>query len=144
MSLAARKAFTFLTGGALSFNFWVGEMLLGTVLPIILLLNKKTRSLPNWRMLALVLVIGGVVAYRWDTNISGLMIVLSYLPGEPAIAYTSYRPSLIELLTGAGIVGFGLLAFSIGVRYLRVVDHANAENMPEEARIIEALPAPGD
>ncbi len=32
-----------LTGGALSFNFWIGEILLGAVIPIILLLNKRTR-----------------------------------------------------------------------------------------------------
>ena len=72
-----------LTGGPLSFNFWVGEILLGIVIPMLFLLNKRTRSLPFWRMLALLLVVGGVVAYRWDTNISGLLIVLSYLPGEP-------------------------------------------------------------
>ena len=77
-----------LTAGNLSFNFWIGEMLLGAVVPIILLLNKRTRSLPLWRMLALALVVGGVVAYRWDTNISGLLITLSYLPGEPAVAYS--------------------------------------------------------
>ena len=29
------------------------------------------------------------------------MIILSYLPGEPAVAYTAYHPSLIEILTGA-------------------------------------------
>lgn len=125
-----------LTGGALSFNFWVGEIALGIVVPMIILVMKRTRSLPFWRMLALLLVVGGVAAYRWDTNISGLMIVLSYLPGAPSIAYTTYRPSLIEFLAGAGIVSFGLLAFSLGVRYLKVVDHRGTEihvreRMPE-------------
>ncbi len=81
-----------LTGGALSFNFWVGEILLGAVVPIILLLNKRTRALPLWRMLAMLLVVGGVVAYRWDTNLSGLLIYLSYLPGEPTVAYAAYSP----------------------------------------------------
>ncbi|MCX6037771.1 MAG: polysulfide reductase NrfD [Chloroflexi bacterium] len=102
-----------LTGGPLSFNFWIGEIFLGAVVPIILLLNKRTRALPLWRMLALALVVGGVVAYRWDTNLSGLFIILSYLPGEPAVTYTAYSPSLIEFLTGAGIIGYGLLAFSL-------------------------------
>ncbi len=133
-----------LTGGPLSFNFWVGEMLIGTVIPIFLLLNKKTRSLPLWRMLALLMVVGGVVAYRWDTNISGLLIVLSYLPGEPTIAYTTYHPSIIEFLAGGGIISFGLLAFSLGVRYLKVVDHRSTlvhavESQPQR---IEELPVP--
>ncbi len=133
-----------LTGGPLSFNFWIGEMLLGTVVPIILLLNKRTRALPLWRMLALALVVGGVVAYRWDTNLSGLFIILSYLPGEPAISYTAYRPSLIEFLAGAGIISYGLLAFSLGVRYLKVVDHSLKTNRAAESRIGETVPVTGD
>ena len=74
-------------------------------------------------MIALAMVVGGVVAYRWDVNLSGLLVVLSYLPGEPAVSYTSYTPSLIEFMAGMGVVGFGLTAFSLGVRYLKVVDH---------------------
>ncbi|MFA5810605.1 MAG: NrfD/PsrC family molybdoenzyme membrane anchor subunit [Thermoleophilia bacterium] len=133
-----------LTGGALSFNFWIGEILLGAVVPIILLLNKRTRALPLWRMLAMAMVVGGVVAYRWDTNLSGLLIILSYLPGEPAVAYTAYRPSLIEFLSGAGIVGYGLLAFSLGVRYLKVVDHNLAKAHAEEPKAVVAIPVTGD
>ncbi len=133
-----------LTGGALSFNFWIVEMLLGTVVPIILLLNKRTRALPLWRMAALAMVVAGVVAYRWDTNLSGLLIILSYLPGEPAVAYTAYHPSLIEFLAGGGIISYGLLAFSLGVRYLKVVDHNMAKARTETSKVIEAIPVTGD
>jgi Ni/Fe-hydrogenase subunit HybB-like protein len=133
-----------LTQGALSFNFWAGEILLGAVIPIILLFNKQTRALPVWRMLAMVLVIGGVVAYRWDTNLSGLLVYLSYLPGQPTVAYAAYHPSLIEFLAGGGIVSYGLLAFSLGVRYLRVVDHNVVKVHEVEVKVIEALPVPGD
>jgi Ni/Fe-hydrogenase subunit HybB-like protein len=86
--------------------------------------------------------VGGVAAYRWDTNISGLLIVLSYLPGEPAITYTAYRPSLIEFLAGGGIVSFGLLAFSLGVRYLRVVDHHGMEVHAVSPKVVEKVPVP--
>jgi Ni/Fe-hydrogenase subunit HybB-like protein len=133
-----------LTQGALSFNFWAGEILLGAAIPIILLLNKRTRALPVWRMLAMVLVIGGVVAYRWDTNLSGLLVYLSYLPGQPLVAYAAYHPSLIEFLAGGGIVSFGLLAFSLGVRYLKVVEHNVVKDQVLESNIIEALPVPGN
>jgi Ni/Fe-hydrogenase subunit HybB-like protein len=133
-----------LTGGALSFNFWVGEILLGLIAPIFILLNKRTRALPFWRMLALLLVVGGVVAYRWDTNISGLMIIVPYLPGEFGIAYTTYTPSLIEFLSAAGIISFGLLAFSLGVRYLRVVDYKSAHVQLSEpiSHGIDEVPVP--
>jgi Ni/Fe-hydrogenase subunit HybB-like protein len=130
-----------LTGGVLSFNFWFGEILLGIVLPIILLLNKKTRMIPALRMLALILVVGGVVAYRWDTNLSGLLVLVSYLPGEPTVSYTMYRPSLVEWLAGSGIISYGLMLFSIGVRYLHVVDHTIYD--VEHVTATEQVPAHG-
>jgi Ni/Fe-hydrogenase subunit HybB-like protein len=33
----------------------------------------------------------------------------------------------VEILSGAGVVAYGLLAFSLGVRYLNVVDHRGVE-----------------
>jgi Ni/Fe-hydrogenase subunit HybB-like protein len=121
-----------LTRGALSFNFWVIELALGAVVPIIILLNPRTRAMPLLRMVALGCVAMGVVAYRWDTNLSGLMVILSYAPGEAAVYYTSYRPSLIEIAAGLGIVGYALALLSFGIRYLKVVDHTSAEeHVPE-------------
>ena len=114
-----------LTSGPLSFNFWIGEILLGIIVPMILLLNSRTRNMPFWRMLAMLLVVGGVVAYRWDTNLSGFLVVLSYLPGQPAVTYTKYVPSLIEFLAGFGVIAYGIMAVSLGVRYLKVVDHSD-------------------
>lgn len=141
-----------LTSGPLSFNFWVGEILLGIVTPMVLLLKKSTRSIPIWRMLAMAMVVGGVVAYRWDTNLSGFLVVLSYLPGQPAITYTRYFPSLIEFMAGFGVVAYGVLAVSLGVRYLKVVDHSEVhEEVHIEEHVIEdshdfeiakALPTP--
>jgi Ni/Fe-hydrogenase subunit HybB-like protein len=116
-----------LTKGPLAFNFWFGEILLGILVPMILLLNRKTRINPFWRMAALLMVVGGVVAYRWNINLSGALVVLSYLPGQPTVSYTSYTPSLIEWAIGLGVIAYGFLAFSLGVRYLRVVDHRYTE-----------------
>jgi Ni/Fe-hydrogenase subunit HybB-like protein len=111
------------TQGPLSFNFWVGEILLGAVIPIFILLKKSLRRNPVLRMLALLLVVGGIVAYRWDTNLAGQMVLLTYLPQEISARYTEYFPSAIEFITGAGIVAYGLFVFTIGVRYFKVVDH---------------------
>ena len=127
----------FLTKGPFAFNFWVVEMLLGMIVPMTLLLYRPTRMHRFWRMLALLLVAAGVVVFRWDTNITGQLVVMPYMTGQ-AIAYTSYRPSPIEILTGAAIVAYGLAAFSIGVKYLRVVDHTLIEE--EHAHVkVEAV-----
>jgi Ni/Fe-hydrogenase subunit HybB-like protein len=124
-----------LTSGALSFNFWVLEMLFGIAVPMVLLLNQRTRSQRFWRMLAFALIVIGVITYRWDINLSGLLVVMSYLPGEQLVAYTSYRPAFVEWSAGFGVIAFGLLAFSLGVRYLRVVDHRLTETEHETVKV---------
>ena len=111
------------TQGPLSFNFWIGEILFGAVIPIFILLKKNLRRNPVARMLALLLVVGGIVAYRWDTNLAGQLVLLTYLPQEISARYTEYFPSAIEFITAAGVVAYGLFVFTIGVRYFKVVDH---------------------
>jgi Ni/Fe-hydrogenase subunit HybB-like protein len=120
--------------GPLAFNFWIVEMFLGMIVPMILLLYTPARMNRFWRMIALFLIAGGVIAFRWDINISGFLVVMPYVPGQ-AIAYTSYRPSIIEILTGSAIIAYGLTAFSLGVKYLRVVDHTLVEK--EHETVIE-------
>ena len=124
-----------LTQGPLSFNFWVGEIFLGIVVPMIILLRPGLRRLPVLRMIALGLIVGGVVAYRWDTNLAGQLIVLTYLPQEIVARYTRYFPSLIEIVAGAGVIAYGLLAFTLGARYLNVVDH-------QDVAEVKVLPHP--
>jgi len=106
-----------LTKGPLAFNFWLGEIILGGIVPMVILLRKKWRSHPGYRMLALALIVSGVVAYRWDVNLSGQMIIMPYISNAFTTLYTSYVPSFIEIVVGAGIVAYGLLAFSLGVKY---------------------------
>lgn len=128
-----------LTSGPLSFNFWVGEMLLGAAIPIVILLKASLRR--NWllRAAALAMVVGGVIAFRWDTNLAGQLVVLSYLPQDIGVRYTAYVPSLIEVISGAGVIAYGLLALTLGIRYLNVIDH----RMPHEAEAgREARPVP--
>jgi Ni/Fe-hydrogenase subunit HybB-like protein len=129
------EAFEILTKGTLSFNFWFGEMIFGALLPTFILLYKPTRLSPFWRMLGLAMIVGGVVAFRFDTNIVGFLAVISYLPGEAMVSYTSYTPSLVEWAAGLGIIAYGLLAFSLGVKYLRVVDHRLTSEVHETVRV---------
>src|SRR6266496_618221 len=123
-----------MTKGPLAFNFWIGEMLLGMIVPTFLLLYKPTRQNPFWRMVGLFLVAAGVVAFRWDTNISGFLVVMPFVPGQ-AIGYTNYFPSLVEFLSGGAIIAYGLTAFSLGVKYLRVVDHTLIEGEHEKVHV---------
>jgi len=129
------EAFEILTKGTLSFNFWFGEMIFGALIPTFILLYKPARLSPLWRMLGLAMIVGGVVAFRFDTNIVGFLAVISYLPGETVVSYTSYTPSLVEWASAMGIVSYGLLAFSLGVKYLRVVDHRITSEIHETVHV---------
>jgi menaquinone reductase, integral membrane subunit len=137
------EGLSLLTSGTLSFNFWIVEMLLGAVVPMIILINKKTRMNPILRMAALILIVGGVVAYRWDTNLTGLLVMVSYLPGDLTVSYTMYHPSIVEWIAGLGIISYGLTLFSLGVRYLHVVDHRIYEAEHETVKVtsIESVTA---
>jgi Ni/Fe-hydrogenase subunit HybB-like protein len=122
-----------ITQGPLAFNFWVGEIVLGAVIPIVILLRSEWRRNRILRMLALALVVTGIAAYRWDTTLAGQMVVVNYLPQELVARYTSYFPSLIEIVSGLGVVAYGALAVTLGIRYLGVVDHTMEPESETEA-----------
>jgi Ni/Fe-hydrogenase subunit HybB-like protein len=42
---------------------------------------------------------------------------------KDSLVFTSYMPSMIEIITAMGIVAIGLLLFTLGVKYLKIVDH---------------------
>jgi Ni/Fe-hydrogenase subunit HybB-like protein len=121
---ARTEGLNLLTQGPLSFNFWVGEMILGIIIPMIILLSSRLRRHKPLQILALILVVGGLVAYRWDINLVGQLVVYGALPQQIIPQYTQYMPSLIEILVTLGVIAYGVLAFTFGVRYLRVVNHS--------------------
>lgn len=121
------EALHLLTKGQLAFNFWFGEIILGAAIPIVILLTPRLRRHTLLRMFALALVVGGLVAYRWDVNLLGQLVVPTMKVMETTPLYTTYTPSLIEYIAGAGVVAYGLLAFTLGVRYLGVIDHSRRE-----------------
>ena len=121
------EAFTMLTSGAFALNFWGFEMLIGILIPMIILLSDRLRRQPYLHWLALIGVVVGLIAYRWDTNMVGQLVVFSYLPEQSVALFTTYTPALIEWQVGLGVIAFGLLGFTIGVKFLGVVDHRGSE-----------------
>ena len=113
--------------------------MLGMVMPAILLLIPYFRRNERLRMLALVLVALGVVAYRWDTNLVGQLVVFGTVPGSDVPLFTNYTPSLVEILTGVGVIAYGLLAVTFGVRYLNVIHHGEVVEAPAKASVPAAM-----
>ena len=120
--------------GPLAVSFWFGEIFLGALIPSIILLKSSWRRNFNLRSLALCLVVLGVIAYRWDLNLSGQLIVMSSNPLGLDIFFTRYTPSLIEVFVGLGIVSYGILAVIMGIQYLGIVDHGVASQKGNDTK----------
>jgi len=133
------EALYILTRGRLAFNFWWLEIILGMLVPATILLLPQFRRKENLRMIALALIAVGVVAYRWNTNLVGQLVVFGTVPGSDVPLFTHYTPSLVEILTGAGVIAYGLLAVTIGVRYLNVIHHGEGVEAPAEASVPAAM-----
>lgn len=100
-------------------TFWWLEVLLGAVIPGFILLNAVTRRNDRAVMIALGLIIMGVVVNRWNVNLSGLIAPPEWSPGVLGnVVATPYIPSLVEVCVSIGVLGYALLAFTLGVRYL--------------------------
>jgi Ni/Fe-hydrogenase subunit HybB-like protein len=133
------EALAILTQGRLAFNFWGLEIVFGLVIPAILLIVAGSRRHEGLQIVALALVVIGVIAFRWDTNLVGQLVVFGQVPGSEVPVFTNYMPSLIEILTGAGVLAYGLLAVTFGVRYLNVIDHGSIVEAPAEATLPTAM-----
>jgi Ni/Fe-hydrogenase subunit HybB-like protein len=117
-----------MTNGLMQWNFWLGEMLLGVIIPVVILLSPRRRADDRLLMLALALIVMGVILFRWDTNIAGQLFMVAYTPSTTApVLGQIYSPNWVEWAAGLGVVAYGLLFFSLGARFLPVFTPATHE-----------------
>jgi molybdopterin-containing oxidoreductase family membrane subunit len=102
-------------------TFWWIEILLAGLVPAILLLYPRTNRSDRNILFATSLVVLGVIINRWNTTLSGLVAPPQWSPGVLGnLSVVSYSPTLIEIAVGLGIIGYALMAFTIGVRHLPI------------------------
>lgn len=100
-------------------SFWLVEVFLGAFVPAVLLLWPRTRKNDGFLMLAAVLAIVGVVVNRWNVTLSGLIVPMDWSPGvAETFSVNAYRPSWIEWGIASLVLGYVLMAFTLGLRYL--------------------------
>ena len=101
------------------FGFWVGEVILGIVLPVAFFLMPRFNRRPIYLVTGALLATLGIVINRWNVTVSGLTVPLAYSPG---VLYHSppgsYSPSLTEWGVVIGIIGYVLLMLTLGLRFL--------------------------
>lgn len=102
-------------------TFWLLEVILGGVIPIIILLYRPFRRNDRYVLVALALVVMGVTVNRWNVTLSGLVAPPQWSPGVIGnTIVAAYAPSWVEISVAIGIIGYALLALSFGMRYLPI------------------------
>jgi len=108
-------------------TFWWLEMILGGLIPAFILLYPSLRRNDRALMIGLGLIVMAVVVNRWNVTLSGLVVPPEWSPGVlGGVLAASYFPTWTEVAVSIGILGYGLLAFTLGVKYLPIFRRVRA------------------
>lgn len=119
--------FVLLTGGVYTFVFWVIQVGLGSVLPMVLIYRAATPIPRNRAAQAAALVILGGFAQLYVIVIGGQAYPMEIFPGHDVSSSffdgqtASYAPSLPEIALGLGGIALALLATFLGAKILRIL-----------------------
>jgi Ni/Fe-hydrogenase subunit HybB-like protein len=123
----------FLFEGLNAVLFWGGMMLVGSLIPALLLFNRKTGTTVPWIVFSSVLVVLGVLCERYLIVIPGLSHPPDLLPGMEIVGsplqegIAPYVATPLEILQALGVLSFISLIFALGLKYLPL--------LPTEARV---------
>jgi len=102
-----------------NFAFWVGEIVIGIVIPVILFLVPRFNRNPALLVVGGISATLGILINRWNVTVSGLFVPLAYSPGtQYVLPAGNYFPNMIEIAIGLGIIGYALAMLTLGVKYL--------------------------
>jgi Ni/Fe-hydrogenase subunit HybB-like protein len=112
-------------------TFWWLEVFLGAVVPVIILLHPQLRRNERAVIGALALVIMGVIVNRWNVTLSGLVVPPDWSPGVlGGVLAASYFPTITEVAVTLGVLGYGLMAFTLGAKFLPIFSTAKSHAAP--------------
>jgi molybdopterin-containing oxidoreductase family membrane subunit len=134
------ERFILLDGGVFTTLFWVGQIIIGTLVPLAMLLHPSLGASSKSVLWAALLIILGGFAQLYVIIIGGQAFPLDLFPGLQETssffdgAIHHYQPSLPEFLLGMGGIGIAMLITTIAVRVLHFIPqddfkHVNAEAM---------------
>jgi molybdopterin-containing oxidoreductase family membrane subunit len=122
----AVEAFILRDGGIFTTLFWVGQIVIGCVVPLVILLSSLGKQ-RTWIMIACALIILGGIVQMYVTIIGAQAYPLDMFPGlvEKSSFFDgevhSYSPSLPELFLGLGGVAIALLVTVFAIKVLRLL-----------------------
>ena len=128
-------------GAEVTALFWIVQIGLGSLLPIVVLTRPRLRTRARWVAVSAALAVAGGLAQIYVIIIGGQAFPLLVFPDSEVLASSffdgvaaSYRPSRLELMLGiAGVAGAGLIV-ALALKVLRLLPQSLAD---------EALPGRG-
>lgn len=125
----------FLFGGFHSLLFWGGLIVVGSIIPALLLFNRKTGSSLRWILISSVLVVIGVLCERYLIVIPGQVHPPQLFPGMEIVSspivegVAVYDMNYLEVFQALGVFGIIGLMFVLGIKFFAMV--------PTEARVYQ-------
>jgi len=126
------ERFILLDGGVYTRMFWIGQILIGGVLPLVLLFSPLSRSRGMIVLAALLVVLGGL-AQMYVTIIGGQAFPMPLFPDKIVSSsfadgvVAQYAPSLPEVLLGVGGIAIALLLTAYAIRVLPFLPQSLAD-----------------
>ena len=106
-----------------SFSFWVGEVILGILVPAILFLVPRFNKNPALAVLGALSAMIGIILHRWNVTVGGLFVPVSYSPGTQfQLPAGSYFPAPVEWGVAILVIGYALTVITLGARFLPLFD----------------------
>jgi molybdopterin-containing oxidoreductase family membrane subunit len=100
--------------GPFSLGFWLFEIAIGTVLPILILLYATNKRKITGVLVASVLVLVGVFVMRYDFIVASQV----YPVIHSQHLLSSHLPTFMEVILIGGILGALFLSYTMGVKFL--------------------------
>ena len=123
--------------------FWLGQILVGTLLPLALLFNPATAAKALWVNIAALLVIVGAYFQLYVFIIGGQAFPLDIFPGYDVKssfmdgAVDHYTASLPEILLAFGGLGIAFTMTTIGVRILHFLPQDDLAELDAAGRVTD-------
>lgn len=117
------EGFILLHGGVYTKMFWIGQIILGSVIPLIILFSRIGQSRAMVILASLLVVLGGL-AQMYVTIVGGQAYPMPLVPGKEVSSsffdgvVASYVPSLPEAALGIGGIALALVLVVIALKVL--------------------------
>jgi molybdopterin-containing oxidoreductase family membrane subunit len=126
------EGFVLLNGGVYTMMFWLGQVIVGGVVPLIILFSGLGKTRPMVAIACVLIVLGGI-AQMYVTIIGAQAYPMPLFPGKEVSSsffdgvVSNYTPSLPEVLLGVGGIGIALVLTTFAIKILPFIPASLAD-----------------